>query len=599
MAVALLGGASWWIMGIVGLSTVLWSTGWGWSCWLHRNEHLSPVQVLIDSAWISMVILWFNIALIREMGMGSSTNLPWIIWGLSLLWTSVGLWLSKEKQPLYPLAPRERWGLGSLALGLLLIVAWKSTDIQRPLDGYWYLEGADDPRHQLVPLRPANFWENIKTHGWIDAGAYSMTPTTSAPTLIADQRVNGRITLAVRGPIGSYISAKGTHAEVEAAVTEQEDEGAVDRYLDKGVAAISIWADMQPGEQLQLSVKGDQVYLMASSDAVWALHGTGELRYIHYYQLLNQVENQQWANEMLTTRRFTWNQPPGWSPILTTSNILVAPDLHGASCLFLHVLLLVGLSSLHLTSTIAPRATQMAYSIPALLMVVHALLMFEPGSQNFPDSLFAAAILGVWTSIFQGASRRFGLLGFLSQALRWPGAILSTLFFLSQYSLNTERDTENIKGSMMILWSSIGIGILIAGLAMLTGDAEDLLFVLYFETFPEHWHGNFNPFELLKRIPQFFKMWTFYTGGMLVLSLPFLFNVYNKTITPLLLSILGYGLLLGTIDHHPSHYFLPLVACTGPTFVACSTCIPQPNHQKLYLGLGIVGVLIYLWFGIV
>lgn len=599
MAVALLGGASWWIMGIVGLSTVLWSTGWGWSCWLHRNEHLSPLQVLIDSAWISMVILWFNIALIREMGMGSSTRLPLVIWGLSLLWTSVGLWLSKEKQPLYPLAPRERWGLGSLALGLLLIVAWKSTDIQRPLDGYWYLEGADDPRHQLVPLRPANFWENIKTHGWIDAGAYSMTPTTSAPTLIADQRVNGRITLAVRGPIGSYISAKGARAEVEPAVIEREDEGAVDRYLDKGVAAISIWADMQPGEQLQLSVKGDQVYLMASSDAVWALHGTGELRYTHYYQLLNQVENQQWANEMLTTRRFTWNQPPGWSPILTTSNILVAPDLHGASCLFLHVLLLVGLSSLHLTSTIAQRATQIAYSIPALLMVVHALLMFEPGSQNFPDSLFAAAILGVWTSIFQGSSKRFGWLGFLSQALRWPGAILSTLFLLSQYAFKTERDAENLKGSMLILWGSIGMGILIAGLAMLTGDAEDLLFILYFETFPEHWHGNFNPFELLKRIPQFFKMWTFYTGGMLVLSLPFLFNGYNKTITPLLLSILGYGLLLGTIDHHPSHYFLPLVACTGPVFVACSTCIPQPNHQKLYLGLGVVGVLIYLWFGIV
>ena len=86
---------------------------------------------------------------------------------------------------------------------------------------------------------------------------------------------------------------------------------------------------------------------------------------------------------MLTTRRFTWNQPPGWSPILTTSNILVAPDLNGASCLFLHVILLVGLSSLHLTTIIAPRATRMAWSIPALLMMVHALLMFEPGSQNF------------------------------------------------------------------------------------------------------------------------------------------------------------------------------------------------------------------------
>lgn len=598
MAIALLGGASWWIMGIVGLSTVLWSTGWGWSCLIHRDEHISPLQLLIDSAWISMVIAWLNIALIRETGLGTAANLPWIVWLMSLLWTVSGLWLSRQKQPLYPMAPRERFGIGSLGLAIIAIVAWKSTDIQRPLDGYWYLEGADDPRHQLVPLRPANFWDDIELVGWMDAGAFAMTPTTPSPTLIADQRVNGRVTLAVRGPIGSYISAKGKRAEVMRAVEERPDEGAVDRYLDNGVAAVSIWADLQPGEQLPLSVKGDRVYLMASSDAVWSLHGTGELRYTHYYQLLNQVENQQWANEMLVDRRFTWNQPPGWSPILATSNILVAPDLNGASCLFLHVLLLVGLSSLHLTCVIAPRATRIAWSIPALLMIVHALLMFEPGSQNFPDSLFAAAILGVWASVMQGHSIRFGIMGLLAQALRWPGAILSTIFLLSQHWLNRDVDTDLIR-SLKTLWGAICLGMLIAGIAMLTGDAEDLLFILYFETFPEHWHGNFNPLDLLSRLPEFFTLWTMYTGGMLILSLPFAFNNYNTSLTPILLTMVSYGLLLGTIDHHPSHYFLPLVACTGPIFVASSTCIPNPLHQRLFIALGIIGTLVYLWSGVV
>ena len=38
---------------------------------------------------------------------------------------------------------------------------------------------------------------------------------------------------------------------------------------------------------------------------------------------------------------------------------------------------------------------------------------------------------------------------------------------------------------------------------MLSGDAEDLLFILYFETFPEHWHGNYNPLDLLGRLPSF------------------------------------------------------------------------------------------------
>ena len=288
MAIALVGAADWWIMGIVGLTPVLWCTGWGWSCWIHRDEHLSPLQLLIDSAWISMVIAWVNIALIREIGLGTSDNLPWIIWGLSLAWTIGGLWMSRVKQPIYPIAPRERWGIGSLGMALVAIIAWKGTDIQRPLDGYWYLAGADDPRHQLVPLRPANFWDNVEMIGWLDAGAFCNDTNHTVTNTHCRPAVNGRITLAVRGPIGSHISAKGTRAEVQKAVEERPDEGLVDRYLDRGVAAISIWADLQPGEQLPLSVKGDRVYLMASSDAVWSLHGTGELRYT---QLLSTAQS--------------------------------------------------------------------------------------------------------------------------------------------------------------------------------------------------------------------------------------------------------------------------------------------------------------------
>jgi hypothetical protein len=433
--------------------------------------------------------------------------------------------------------------------------------------------------------------ENI---GWIEAGAYAMTPTTPAPTLIADQRVNGRITLAVRGPVGSFIEAKGQRNEVAAQMSENPQEGLVDRYLNSGVAAISIWADLQPGEQIPLQVKGSRVYLMASSDAVWALHGTGTLRYTHYYQLLNQVENQRWAEEMLTTRRFTWNQPPGWSPILSVSNVFVAPDLHGAACLFLHVILLVGISSLRLTTIIAPRAPMIAWMVPAALMVVHGLLMLEPASQNFPDSLFAASLLSVWIAIVNKSAWRFGIFGVLAQSLRWPGAILASIFLLLfRYFSNTSTPWI---ASLQRLWSLIFGGMLIAGLAMLTGDAEDLLFILYFETFPEHWHGNGNPLELIKRI---LAKWSFYTGGTILLSIPFFWNKHNAYIAPMGWSILGYALLLGTIDHHPSHYFLPLVACTGPIFVASVTCLPNILHQKILTGLGLVGIMVYLWFGIV
>ena len=188
-------------------------------------------------------------------------------------------------------------------------------------------------------------------------------------------------------------------------------------------------------------------------------------------------------------------------------------------------------------------------------------------------------------------------MGVLAQALRWPGAILATLMLLvwNRY----QRERLDIKPHLKYLWGFISIGAAISGLAILTGDAEDLFFILYFETFPEHWHGNFNPLDLLKRIPIFFASWTMYTGGTLILSVPFLFNKHNKSLTPILGTMILYGLLLGTIDHHPSHYFLPLVACTGPVFVASATCLTNPTHQRFYCTIGIIGILVYLWFGIV
>ena len=54
---------------------------------------------------------------------------------------------------------------------------------------------------------------------------------------------------------------------------------------------------------------------------------------------------------------------------------------------------------------------------------------------------------------------------------------------------------------------------MIGGIAVLSGDAEDILFILYFETFPEHWHGNYNPVALISRMPEFYGKWGMYTGG--------------------------------------------------------------------------------------
>ena len=55
--------------------------------------------------------------------------------------------------------------------------------------------------------------------------------------------------------------------------------------------------------------------------------------------------------------------------------------------------------------------------------------------------------------------------------------------------------------------------------------------------------------------------------------------------------------MLATIDHHPTHYFLPLVAVTGVATVTASAATSR-HHLKLALPLAVLsGVLLFLAHG--
>ena len=75
--------------------------------------------------------------------------------------------------------------------------------------------------------------------------------------------------------------------------------------------------------------------------------------------------------------------------------VLTVGDMEGAAALFLWVLMLIGFTSVRLCSVLAPQAEPEAFYVPAAFVLVHALLMIEPGSFNFPDSLYTAALLAV------------------------------------------------------------------------------------------------------------------------------------------------------------------------------------------------------------
>ena len=112
------------------------------------------------------------------------------------------------------------------------------------------------------------------------------------------------------------------------------------------------------------------------------------------------------------------------------------------------------------------------------------------------------------------------------------------------------------KKSIQWLVGVVCFALLIGGIAVLSGDAEDLLFILYFETFPEHWHGNYNPVALISRMPEFYVKWGMYTGGGLILLLPFLFGLKEeiaKTPESKNTKILFFGILLFLDNKNPKN----------------------------------------------
>ena len=603
-AVLWLAGAPWWLTGAVAAPALLWAPGSGWARWLRRgDEEATALQHLVDSAWAGMIGAWLAVSLVRELGLRGEA-VGWALLGLAALSSVGGWWLGRGRALPRGLPRRELVG----ALGVLLAVgataAWRAGDIVRPLDAYWYLEGAADEGHEPQHLEPLEGLGPRVEHGWAEAGAWSadiaLPEGSGTVRLQAPRGASGRVVLAVRGPLGSRVSAGGESATVARDKIEDREEGPVRRYLGAGVAAVATQVELSPGEPLEIEVSGERLYVLPGTEAVWSMHADGALRFVHYYQLLNQVENMDWAEEILVDRRFTWHQPPGWSPLLALVTVFSVADLPGANVLFLWVLVLVGLSSVRLASVLAPGAPTSAWLIPGAMAASHGLLMLEPMSANFPDSLYAAAVLYVCLSLALDRTWGFALAGILTGLLRWPGVILATLL-AGAWRLSTGKP---VLGRVGRLWGLTALGGALTLVGIAVGEIVDLGFILWFETFPEHWHGDYQPTSLAPRIPEFYATWVRYTGGALLLAgaVAVVSAVAGKgAVRRHLWFVLGgalaYSTFLCTIDHHPTHYFLPLVALTGTGAVIACAVVRHPVLRNILSTACLLGLWIFLRTG--
>ena len=598
--------------------------GWAWARRLAKSA--SWLQTGVYAAWISIGLSLINVSTVRLIGGGSATMFATVA-----AWTIGGiLWAKKEHLvTLKPISDSKGAQVGTLALVVLVGTLALTSNVNQPLERWWYSSeamGEWEMGPTVIPPEPST------ESGWTSSSYMGPYENSNTPiVLVSDDNRGGEIEIgdlaqgdgvvwiAATGDLGMQLTVtsylygviqSSSSDTVEANVIEEEHEGAVPRYLSRGAVGVPVRAPVDVAEiDVQGAGERSTVFVMPGTDGIWEADHLGELHFVHYYQILNIVENQRWAAELYDDRHLTINQPPLWSYVLAVPTLLIDSDLPGANALFIFVVLLVGLSSLFVVETLAPNAPLPAWLIPGTYAAVHFKLMFDPGSTNFPDSLYAAALIGGVGSLFR-ASKSDGdswwvvAFAIAAGALRYPGVIITSLAGVLMWLLAKRAAWRSLR----LLWVSVGlIAIVVFGSAWQLGQLDHLVFTLWFETGPEHYHGNYGLLSMLQRAPEFFYKWISYLGfgNSWVIGILFSFGaavwilVANKTSRWILATTLCYGALLSTIDHSPTHYFLPLVGLTGLSIVSASSTLRNKLARLLVPTIFVAAGLLFVVTGLV
>ncbi len=595
-ALGLLFEPHWALRGILVLPALLLAPGLGWARWMNRGES-SPLQVGLDATWLS--ILWaVPSVLVASLAGGS----PWVLWTMAVLGAGPGLWLGWHAHPLERIRTQVLTALAAVALALGLWSMVHLPELGRPLQDWWWSADVESLPEQAVE------WSNPQAIdlGWPEAGAGRLDLRPESGARVSTQSLEilteGQILLLLQGPVGSALQVRQRGAwsaaeRVKADVVVDPEEGAVPRYLEHGVVALR--TKVTPGtlnlrveSQIESIAAPTQVFVLPSNAAPWSLDQAGALRFAHYYQLLNLVENQRWAQELLTgERRLTIHQPPLWSYVLAVSSAAVSPDLPGAAALLVFVLMLLGASAVRLLDRLSPSAPWPAWLLPAVGVLVHAELMLQPGSVNFPDSLYAAALIAGLSALRIDSTARFVAFAILAGLLRYPGAVV----LLMAAGLYTWVFSDGrLKARLGPLAAGLAAVAALFGLAaLLSQQLQDWLFILWFETVPEHFANNPEAPPLWQRPPAFYWTWLRYSGFGLLAALP----LRTRGSRWVFATALATSLLLAFIDHFPTHYFLPLLAMGGVAVASSCAGLPKRWQGWLLSGGAVLGGLIFVWAG--
>ncbi len=538
----------------------------------HRRKPVCPLIVLASGVGVSVVFHALDLAVLKLLGW---TPLSLTFMGIICAEGLLSLPLMLLTNPLSIQRPswREVGGIALAAVVLLGFGLWRSPQGTRPLANYWY-HALVEPGWEAsdVPFKLDGPWGDPVTVGHGEDEVRRHRPTGNAFSMVAEGSGTTTVALLLQGEIGAGITVRHFHHELGRAViethpTELEQEGPVLRYQDGGIAAVIAAVDVEEGDRLDVQVDaaaGFSLYDMTGSsvEAAWAAQAFG-LHDVHYYQILNIAENVVWARELLTTRYITLHQPPLWSYFHAGAGLLNGPDLPATYFVFLLILFGLAVVGMRLITSLEPEAPFPALLLPLVGALCHGEHVIRHSEPNFPDNLFALAVALSMLGLARKETGFFGGASLASSILRYPGFFVSTAATLVDGVLL--RDFRHAKRNLIAMWIPLAafcVVILLAGLV--TGRLGHWLWILHFETFPEHFHGDYALSALLPRVPLFFRDLLVYAGLLPLFALP----VLGRGARLLFIVGMGYTVVLCAIDHFPIHYFLPLIAL----FAAAAGC---------------------------
>ena len=557
----------------VALRALLVYPGWlllpglPWVGWFLARRGLAtdPILAVLGSVGVSAGA-W--VVVLAGLKAYSWTPAPMPYLGLSLLLTIPALPLLWRAAPLVFQLPgrSEIVALAGAAVALLILGAASVLDGARPLDAYWYHPRADegDWSASLVRLEPQEGWGEPIVYGVGISRARAYTPVATDLELVAESSGPVTVVLLLRAEVGATLTLQRgddlvEQVEIRTHPVERSTEGGVLRYWDTGTYAVIEDLYVERGEQLTIQVDarpGFRLYDLTSSgpDGVWSLEEAG-LHMVHYYQLLNIAENVAWARELWTTRTVTLNQPPMWAYFHAGASLLGGRDLAATYFVFLLVLFAIAAVGIRLVATLEPQAPLPALLLPVAGALYHGHHVLNHCEANFPDNMFALSITAACLALTRADLHLFGGVGLAATVLRYPGsAILTAAAVLHGLLVTRLREAGRSLAALWVPIAAFCLLMLVAGAA--AGKLGEWFGILHFETFPEHWHGEYEPGSLLPRIPGFYKELLVYSGYLPLFALPLL-GRGSRWLFGLALS---YSLLLCTIDHFTIHYHLPLIA---------------------------------------